>query len=107
MSLMAKEVLDATGGLPVYAGWVVALAITPDGEVVEYDWDGKSIQSVQGGWRTFALRRAARRFDVLRSLEPRKPDSAVDCRACGGRGVVTMGGLSLDCGVCWGGGWIP
>lgn len=105
-TLAAKEVLDATGALLVYSDMGGALAITPEGVVVGYDFDSKNLQDVDENWRLVALRQAARKFDELKSLEPPRPDNSVCCPACSGRGTVTMGDVSLDCGVCWGGGWV-
>ena len=101
-SSVIKEVAQATGALPVHADMGGALAVTPEGDVIQYDFETGATSAPEGNWRILALAKAARRFSELRELAPPKPNSAVVCPSCGGRGV-TLG--NADCGACWGTGW--
>jgi hypothetical protein len=98
-----KEVVEATGELPVYKGWTGALAVTPAGEVIFYDYETKAGESRDEGWQVLAITKAARRFPELKDLAPPKPSTAVSCPSCGGLGTVFG---RFDCGTCWASGWI-
>jgi hypothetical protein len=100
-----KEVAAATGGLPAYLGWTAALVITPEGDVLEYEYDTGITSVANQNWRTTALTTAARRFHELKDLAPVRPRSAVNCPLCDGHGVL-VALLSVGCGTCWGAGWI-
>jgi hypothetical protein len=99
---MSKEVAEAAGALLVYAGMGGALAVTPEGGVVLYDFDERVISAPEEGWQLFALKRAAKKFPELLELAPSRPSAAVNCPSCGGRGVVFD---KYGCGDCWGLGW--
>jgi hypothetical protein len=97
-----QQAAHATGALPVHTDIGGALAVTPDGEVVLYDFE-KGVASVpEEHWRIYALAKAARRYPELRELAPPRPHDAVTCPSCGGFGFVLE---SLECGPCLGLGW--
>jgi hypothetical protein len=87
----------------VYSDMGGALAITPEGEVLEYDFETRITAVAEGNWRTAGFTRAARRFPELKDLAPLRPSSAVNCPVCGGCGVIVA---NIGCGTCWGTGWI-
>lgn len=92
-----------TGAVPVYADAGGVLLITPDGGVVQYDPETGGVVPVRDGpWRTLALVKAARKFPELAGLGPRRPETAVECSACRGSGVIVG---DLDCATCSGTGW--
>lgn len=97
-----KEAAHATGSLPVHTDMGGALAVTPDGEVVHYDFETGATKAPEENWRIYALAKAARRFPELLDLAPPRPQGAVTCSSCSGLGVVLEG---LDCGTCLGLGW--
>jgi hypothetical protein len=102
---LSKEVAEATGALLVYRGWTAGLAVTPEGEVVEYDWewDRGKVTVPDANWRNVALRTAAQKFPELQDLAPPRPSSAVTCPACDGSGFFYK---RVGCGICWQAGWI-
>ena len=97
-----KEAAQATGSLPVHTDMGGALVVTPECDVVQYDFETGATRTPEESWRTLALVKAARKFPELRNLAPPKPTEAIDCPSCGGVGVVSG---NMDCGVCWGVGW--
>lgn len=93
-----------TGGLPVYADMGGVLVVTESLEILLYEPETDSLRGVADErWRIFALVKAAQKFPSLATLRPQQPASAVACSQCGGQGVV-LGGL--DCGRCFGVGWV-
>jgi hypothetical protein len=97
-----KEAARATGALPVHTDMSGALALTSNGDVIQYDFETGTTSAPEENWRIAALTKAARRFPELRDLAPPRPNSAVDCPSCSGRGVI-LG--NMDCGTCFGTGW--
>jgi hypothetical protein len=102
-SSVNRTVADAIGALSVYADMGGALALTPEGEVVQYDFENGDTSIPDENMQKFALVRAAQRFAELRDLAPRRPDSATTCPMCAGLGVVVHG---MYCGKCSGTGWV-
>jgi hypothetical protein len=76
-----------------------AIAITPDGEILRYDWDKEEVRVCHNEFRTIALVQAAKNFPELRQLMPPRPATAINCPECDGTGTV-LG--SLICGRCLG-----
>jgi hypothetical protein len=101
-SSVNRTIADALGALLVYADMGGALALTPVGAIVHYDFENGATSIPEEDMQTFALVRAAQRFPELRDLAPRRPDGAVDCPMCAGRGVILDG---MYCGKCFGKGW--
>lgn len=98
-----RDAARETGALPVYCDVGGCLAITPGGEIVEFNAENHSVRPVRDpAWRRRALVRAARRYQELEGLRPEKPAHAVWCTVCRGRGVAVD---DLDCAECDGLGW--
>jgi hypothetical protein len=87
----------------VYVDIGGALALTPNGDVIGYDFETGALSIPEENRQIFALTKAFRRFPELRGLAPSRPNNAVNCPSCGGRGVIPG---SIDCEACWGRGWI-
>ena len=102
-SAAVREAATVTGALPVHIEMGGALALTADGDIVQYDFETGTTNVPEEVWRIAALVKAARRFPELRDLVPPRPIGAVDCPACGGRGLI-LG--DMDCGTCIATGWI-
>jgi hypothetical protein len=95
--------------LPLYAGWTGTTYLTASGEFwfrnceyapprIENDLNDSS--------KIVALVVATERYPQLARLLPKRPDLAIECDACGGRGQITVGNLSnIICGECSGLGW--
>lgn len=99
-----REAIRKTGGVPVYADMGGILLITPDGDVWQYDPETETVGvEFEEKWRTLARARAARHFPELQHLAPQRPTGAAECSTCGGRGIIME---NLDCGVCFGTGWV-
>lgn len=93
-----------TGGVPVHWDLGGVLAVTPDGGVAYYDPEtGEVCVEREAGWRTLARVKAARKYPELQTLLPERPGTAVTCSQCGGSGTVFG---HIDCGACFGAGWI-
>lgn len=91
-----------TGGLPVYCDIGGCLAITPDGEIVEYSLDDERVTPVTDPrLRRLALAAASESYSQLASLKPR--DGVELCQQCRGTGKVLDG---IRCGCCEGTGWV-
>jgi len=96
-----REVLKRTGGVPVYQDMGGVLIVTPSGQVLAYDPESGAVVEPEPRWERLALVRAARRFPELEGLMPERPETSVECHACGGSGAK----MGLPCGVCFGTGW--
>lgn len=95
--------------LPLYAGWTGTTYLTASGEFwfrnceyapprIENDLNDSS--------KIVALVVAAERYPQLASLLPKRPDLAIECDACNGRGQITVGSISnIICGQCKALGW--
>lgn len=98
-----QEAAAATGGLPIHCDMGGCLVLTSKGEVLQYDPEQRAVlPHVEDRWRELVLVKAARRYDTLAALLPRRPEEAVTCPACGGTGLVAR---TLDCATCVGKGW--
>ncbi len=98
-----RDAARQTGALPVHCDMGGCLAMTPDGDIIEFDPETQSIRPVRdAAWTRRALVKAARRYDELADLLPQKPRDARVCAACGGQGVLVAG---FDCAECGGLGW--
>jgi hypothetical protein len=98
------------GALLLHFGWGTDFAIRPDGTVIRIDEVPISDPSEDLWYRDFngtiaAVVFGAARYPELELLLPECPDEAVDCSACGGRGMVLLQGMKFLCG-CTGLGWI-
>jgi hypothetical protein len=102
-SSVSRTVVDAVGALSVYADMGGSLALTPEGEVVHYDFENGAASIPEEKMQKFARVRAAQRFPELRDLAPERPDSAISCPVCSGRGEIRRG---MYCGKCVGMGWV-
>ncbi len=86
-------------------------ALRLDGEVVTFAWDEPhGLSAVDDErLRNTALQQGSRKYPELATLVPARPSEAVDCRSCGGTGVIVVEGRSFPniiC-ACGGLGWIP
>ena len=98
-----KEVVCATKALPIFTALGEAFALSPRGEIIQYDFETGQADLADEGWRNFALKKAAERYPELRELTPIRVPDAVTCSACSGTGVVLE---TLSCGACNGMGWL-
>jgi len=88
----------------VYADLGGILLVTPEAGVLRYDPETGSVAEVtEDRWRTLALARAAGKFPGLEALRPLQPVNALACPKCRGEGVI-LG--DVDCGTCFGLGWL-
>ena len=107
-----RQLATALDALPVYADIGGALLIRPSGQVLLVESDqpwgaGSKYRFVEEGpWRMLALVSAARRFPSLSFLRPRRPDTALQCRGCGGLGSSSLAGGEVVCAGCQGLGWL-
>ena len=87
-----------TGGLPVYCDIGGCLVITPDGDILEYAFEGEIVTPVtdQQSMR-LACAAAAEKYEMLATLMPK--DGRV-CPSCSGTG--RLGQTQMRCGVCAG-----
>jgi hypothetical protein len=97
-----RDVARITGGVPVYQDMGGMLFLAGDGDVFGYDVEQGGWAPVTDGWRGVALRHAARLYQELAHLVPRRPLAAPDCGACAGAGML----LGAECARCFGAGWI-
>ena len=102
-SSVSRTVADAVGALSVYADMGGSLALTPEGEVIHYDFENGATSIPEEKMQKFARMRAAKCFPELRDLAPESPDNATSCPVCSGRGEILRG---IYCGKCVGMGWI-
>jgi hypothetical protein len=92
--------------LPLYLGWFETIAIRADGEIVSWSTEGEypGVRPVEDRYLWLsALVDGSRRYEPLRSLLPRRPAGAVDCRHLG-HPMFEVG--KVFCPVCCGLGWI-
>jgi len=84
-----------------------SLYLTPDGKVLESDWERGDtlIEEKDVGIRNAALVFASRKYPELAALLPQRPASATDCAQCSGLGWLRLGGRDNVCGDCSGLGW--
>ena len=101
-----REAIRATGGVPVHSSWTGCTLVTPDGTVLHWDDERKSVETVvdKKGHRA-ALKFLAELDPELRSLAPVRPISARPCPTCRGKGTVEVAGVEADCGECGCVGW--
>jgi hypothetical protein len=100
----SQEAASRTGGLPVYADLGGVLVLGFDGVVFHFDPESDKVVKVDDDrWVAFALAKASKKFAELSNLQLERPAGAVTCSQCGGRGVVLS---DVDCGKCFGVGWL-
>lgn len=97
--------------LPLYAGWTGTTYLTTSGEFwyrnCEYD-PPRIEDDLNDASKIVALVLAAEHHPQLTVLLPSRPDDALDCDACDGRGQITVGNVSnIICGQCSALGWRP
>ena len=92
--------------MPVYSDWVVGFALNEDGEPVYSDSDwGNAKRLTNARYRHIVLAEAARRYNELLFLEPKRTPNDPVCPSCkGAGGVAQYPNLICECGNL---GWIP
>lgn len=93
--------------LPLYAGWLSALGLGPDGSFVRWDQedDPRRVKKLSNAYlQRLAICQGARKYPELAVLIPQRPASAETCTACGGAGELR--GLPQMICHCGGIGWI-
>jgi hypothetical protein len=104
VSLESRDAAIRTGGLPVYADLGGVLVIAASGEVLRFDAEADSVTVVNDErWRAFAFVRASRKFPELSELRPARPVASMSCPQCSGEGTILDG---IECGKCYGLGWL-
>jgi hypothetical protein len=98
------------GALLLHFGWGTDFAIRPDGTVIRIDevqisGPDEDIWYRDFNWPVATVAFAVSRYPELKLLLPPRPDDAVDCPACGGRGMIPFKGVPLLC-ECLGLGWV-
>jgi hypothetical protein len=102
------SVARATNALPVYHGFLGALVLTANGDVLFYDCDSEQTTRESEERTVIAAISAAGKYPELREILPVRPPEATTCAACSGAGRVSVTPtVRLFCGKCWGLGWIP
>jgi hypothetical protein len=97
--------------LPVYADTGGALLVRPDGRVIlvatDQLWndEAKGLNETRPEWVQVAHLEAARRYQRLGFLRPRRPHAAVDCVPCSGSGSLDVADHRVRCADCNGLGW--
>jgi hypothetical protein len=97
------------GLLPVYADWMCAYALKPDGAPV-YSDEAEWRPLTNARHRHIVFAQAAERYPSLSHLRPQRGLKDPDCPSCGGTGQVRLpegtgpGVLMCECG---GLGWYP
>ncbi len=93
---------------PVYSDMGGTLLIDVDGEVHGLDHDTMEVgPGPDVSWKTAAWVHAARKVPEIREALPARSADAIDCPDCGGQGTIQVtSGVRLDCGRCWGLGWL-
>ena len=107
-----RAVVAKFGALPLITDMGGCYALRLDGEVVSFAWDEPHGLAVVDDerLRNTALNQGSQRYPELAPLVPARPAEAIDCRSCGGTGIVAFEGRSLPNNVicfCGGLGWIP
>jgi hypothetical protein len=95
--------------LPLYAGWTGTTYLTTAGEFwfrnCEYN-PPRIENDLNESSKLVSLVLAAERHPQLASLLPSRPDGAINCDECDGKGQITIGNVSnLICGQCSALGW--
>lgn len=96
--------------LPLYADWTGTTYLTTSGEFwyrnAEYD-PPRIERDLNDASKLLALAVAAGRHPQLARLLPSRSPDAIDCDQCGGKGQVTIPGIShsILCGWCSSLGW--
>ena len=100
------------GALPLMLDMSGAFAIRPNGDLVQFDWDGPAgaVPLEDPRLINIALHQGRIKHPHLASLVPSRPVSARDCSHCGGTGrlpfTTTPGFENVIC-YCGGLGWLP
>lgn len=93
--------------LPVYADMERLLLLRSDGEVLSKanaNAECSPVAEQSAYWCLIARLTAAEKFPELAELVPARPQSAIDCKDCEGRGKVLND--MVRCEVCHGLGWV-
>jgi hypothetical protein len=101
-----RKVARATNALPVYFDLGGALAFTPGGVLLRYNWEAEQAAPEKDDrWLILAAVSAAEKYPDLRKMLPERPPTAKACSLCSGTGRVFW--LKAFCGNCCGLGWMP
>jgi hypothetical protein len=101
-----RKVARATNALPVYFDLGGALAFTPGGALLGYDWESEQVAPEKDArWLVIAAVSAAGKYPDLREMLPQRPPTAKACSLCSGTGRVFP--VKAFCGSCCGLGWTP
>ncbi len=93
--------------LPVFVDWTTFYGLQTDGEilVVPTEEDEELKLEDDNRLQRMAIFQGAKKYFELRSLVPQRPDEAVDCNHCEGRGRIDLPGIvGADTIVCYCGG---
>lgn len=99
------------GGVALMGTIGAVWLLRPDGTLWDVDDDsGRPLVPLAAEWHHAALVCGAERYPWLAELVPPRPDDAVTCGKCGGRGKVAVSesdGSGFFCPGCYMCGWNP
>ncbi len=95
--------------LPMYIDWSCFYGIRPNGEIVvvsHEDEEGEPIVEDDPRIINLVLFQGAKKYSDLIGLVPERPQDAIECPHCEGKGEIKYEGVEIVC-YCGGLGWIP
>ncbi len=98
-----RDGASAAKALPVYLDMGGALALTPQGKIIRYEFESGRASIADECWQVLGLSHAARKYPELAYLKPARPRDASTCIDCSGTGRITAG---FECATCLGLGWV-
>jgi hypothetical protein len=94
--------------LPLLMDMGGCYAIRPCGEIISFGWDTPDDIRLEADprIRNIALYQGSKRYPELREFIPSRPEDAIDCPTCKGKGEFPRPYDRLVC-YCGGVGWLP
>ena len=110
----ARRACTVARALPVFLDWSACMAVRPDGEIIWIDYEEPHrVRLVEDEReRNIGLFQGSLRYPDLGFLVPTRPDDAIDCPDCRGKGRISFSEVPerladrIVC-HCGGNGWLP
>jgi hypothetical protein len=103
-----RQIVSRMNALPLFLDMGGCIAASPGGEIISFLWDEPLVIRVETcpRIRNLALFQVSKKYSALREFIPPRPEDAVNCPHCKGKGELPAPMNKVVC-YCGGVRWLP